>query len=479
MAEHIRRLSQSIEMVVIRLNHFIRKEAVHTGSALGRINNALVEIQQVVLHDISVMESLVDNYKQKYDSFLGVRIEHFLYFLDSADYHLDHVILRLERDPMDMSLYGNHHEYKGVMDFGSNAFVQAMAVFDILRLSLLSIGEINTMVPLTDLEDNVKKALPSSLWSSDEQWRKCEGLFEREAKTYKRYVQLLYKALHNWQESGGPGDWPGLLREKSLIRKHRITSLKQCVKEYKDTISKALDSLSNMKSTTQYTMNTGTTYDAQAFEDTLKGDLKAISDSAPWLHRQMVKYHANDISKLDLVENVLTVNKKEDTVRYMEKVLFKTDLDAIFKLRTEVQVLKTQIQKWYVAGVGAIISLLDYFERDELESKMRNLSLWRQPVVDFRTPEVLKYSYSVDETWRTWPASVPLQHLITPSGMQYISNILDGYMAGINQVLYEVSHRSNTVKDDAIAAFDALWMELQSYKRQSQIDNSFVRYSIV
>ena len=176
-----------------------------------------------------------------------------------------------------------------------------------------------------------------------------------------------------------------------------------------------------------------------------------------------------------MAKHILSTASKDDMFRYMDNIFVKTDVEAISKLRTESRGVKVTIQKWYVEGLSSISYLLDYFDKDEIEYKMRNMSLWRQPIVDLRTDDVLKYSLNVDQTWRTWPLSVSLRKLITPEGSQFIANILEGYMNGINEALYEIQQTSLTTKNDAVAAIDVLWRELQSYKSQSEIDDNFVR----
>ena len=362
------------------------------------------------------------------------------------------------------------------MDYGWNAFIQAMGVFDVLRMSLISITDINSMVSSHNPNETVTKALPFSLWSSNKRSRVCSQLIENEANEYASLVKLLYKALHNWQESNQQEGWPNGMQEELANRKQDITSLKLCANEYKDTIIKALSDLAGIKSAAEDTLNSGTNFDFQAFKNSFKEDLNAISASGSWLHDNIKQYHGNTISKLDLAKNILTAKMSyADVIRHMETVLFKTDLDAIFKLRTEAQRVKTNIQNWIVAGLSAISSFVQYFGKEEIESKIRNISLWRQPIVDLRTVDGLRFSYNFDETWRTWPISLPLQNLITPGGSKYISDILDDYIKGIDGALYEVQHVSLAAKEEAVLAFDVLWKELQSYELLSQIDESFVR----
>ena len=473
--EHIQHISQSIEAVVMNINHFAKTVAFYSSSTLNRINNGLIRIKQLVKDDIHVMESMVYNYKETYQSFLAAKIDHLLHFLDSVDYNLDQLLVRTDKGPWDFSNSVKNIANRGHKDYGWYTITHLIGLFDALRVSLSSIDDINMMVPTEELDDSVKKELPSTLWSNNEQWRTCSQVMIREADKYRHLVVALFNVLHSWQESNKESGWPGSIKTRIRNRKEKIESLKMCASDYKYNINNALSHLSVIKSSAEDTVNRGTNFDFQAFQYSLKEDFRAMSASGSWLYRQLYKYRSYDISKLDLTKNILNAKTKDDMVRHMEAILFKTDLDAIFKLKTEAQILKSNIQQWYVAGLGAISPLVNYFEGNEVESKIRNLSLWRQPVLDVRTPEVLKYSYNFDETWRTWPASVPLRNLTTPHGSQYISDILEGYITSINDVLYQVQHTSLAAKEAAVVEIDTLWKELQSYKRLSQVDDQFVR----
>ena len=474
-AENIRSISKSIEVVRSKLNNFTISTALYSNSTLRRIGGALVKIKQLVKNDVDAMGNIVNNYKQAYDNFLGAKINHLLNFLDSANDNLDYLLLRSEKGPWDFSIDVPNVANRGVNDYGWSAFTQAMGVFDVLRVSLKSIEDINSMVPIADLEEDVRNDLPLSLWSSNERWQTCDELFKREAKTYRYVLKMFYDMLYIWQESSVTEGWPEVWITKLNLRKRKISTLKSCANEYRDTITNALNDLTSIQSVAEDVLNTGTSFDFLAFDDFLREDIKTISFSESWLYLQLKKYHSYNSSKLAMAQTLLNAKTQEQMVRHMEAVLFKIDLDAIFKLKTEAQSLKKNIQKWYVAGISAISYLIDYFERDGVESKMRNMSLWRKPVVDLRTPGVLKYSYSFEETWQTWPASVPLQNLITADGIKYISDILEGYMRGINEALYEVQHALQATKEETAAEFDALGKALQSYVRQSQIDDSFIR----
>ena len=201
-----------------------------------------------------------------------------------------------------------------------------------------------------------------------------------------------------------------------------------------------------------------------------------IGESASWLFWQLERYRSYNISKTDLAKNLLDTDIQEKVRRRMESILFNTDLDAIFRLQTEAQTVKSSLQKWYTSCVDIFKSFVDYFGYDVIVQILRTLRFWRKPIVDFRTPRVLQYTFDPSESWRTWPAGVSLDDLTTVSGSRYISSILDGYMAGINNALYEVQHTLQMTKEETMSAFDALWEELQSYRRLGQIDGSFIRY---
>ena len=462
-------ISQRIETVISKLDDFVRTVEMFSSSRLRRISLALVKIRQLVVKDVDAMDRMVQNYMQAYEALLKAKIDYVLYFLDSSDFHLDYLASRMEKGPWDGSWTRDKWSY------GWGPFSQAMSVFDVLRGSLISFKDISKMITISNLNDDVRRALPSSLWSSNERRRTCEWLFDREGVRFGSISADITRVLNFWERLQIGKEWPRRLLWRIETSKSKLIPLKQCANEYRSTITKTLDELSRIKTAAEDTLNTGKGFDFETFEGTFDKDLGAISATGSWLHGQIKKHTAHNISKLEFAEQFFSAQSKEDMVRYMETIFLKTDLEAVSKMRTEARELKAIIQKWFVAGLRAITYLLDFFDEDEVEYKMRNLSLWRQPIVDLRTADVLKYWLNVDDTWRTWPLSVSLRNLITQEGSQYISNILEDYMTGINEALYKVQETSLAIKDEAAVEFDVLWEELQSYKLRSEINDNFVR----
>ena len=135
---------------------------------LNRINNGLIKIKQLVKGDIDAMESMLYNFKEIYQSFRAAKIDHLLHFLDSTDYNLDQFLVRIDKGIWDFSNSVKNIANRGNKDYGWYTITHLIGLFDALRVSLLSIEDIDMMVPSEDLDDIVKKALPSSLWSNNE-----------------------------------------------------------------------------------------------------------------------------------------------------------------------------------------------------------------------------------------------------------------------------------------------------------------------
>ena len=49
-----------------------------------------------------------------------------------------------------------------------------------------------------------------------------------------------------------------------------------------------------------------------------------------------------------------------------------------------------------------------HFMAGEIEDIARRMDIWRQPLADLESPNILKFKYSSKLTWRTWPKSSPL-----------------------------------------------------------------------
>ena len=462
------------------MKDFIRTVDTSSSYSLGRISDALVKIKKLASSDIGTIKETITTYKLTYDYVLGKEIDHTAYFLDYANYNLDYLAKRLKKDTRSQSIYPQDHPNKGNMDYGWDAFSQAKGVFDVLWQSLSSIDRIEQMVNMNDLNETVKLSLPESLWIGFPDDKTCLNLLELESEGYKVLIQLIHEALRNWQvlndQIGKLVGWPDTMDENILERQQNMASLKSCVNEYKDAITTALDDISGVKLAADDALNGDAQFDYQAFKDSVADDIITINESALWLYEQLQTYRSFNVSKTDLAENVLDTNIQDKVRRRMESILFNTDLDAIFKLQTETQTVRSSVQKWFISCLDISNTLVDYFGYDVIVTPVRTLNLWRKPSVDLRTPGVMEYTYDPGESWRTWPTSISMDDLTTSVGLHYISTLLDGYMAGINEALYEVQHTLLSAKEETLSVFDTLSREFSSYRQLGQVDDSFVRY---
>ena len=429
------------------------------------------------------MQQTITTYKQTYDAVLRNELDHTVYFLDCAKHNLNYMAKRLELGPRSQSIYPHGHQNKGIMDYGWDAFTQAKGVFDVVWQSLASIDRIEQMVDMNNINDTVKLSLPTSLWTGPTEDERCKQLLELESMGYKVLVQLIHEALRNWKilndGMGNSVGWPNTMDENISERQGNITSLKSCVNEYKDAITKALDDISAVKLDAENLLNADAHFDYDTYKRSVMEDTEAINESASWLYAQLQTYHSFNVSKTDLAENVLDTNIQDKVRRRMESILFNTDLDAIFNLQTEAQTVRSNVQKWFTACLDISNTLVDYFGYDLIVAHVRTLNIWRKPTVDFRTPGVMEYTYDPGESWRTWPTSISMEDLTTSVGLHYISTLLDSYMAGINEALYDVQHTLLITKEEALSVFDTLSRELNSYQQLGQVDGNFVRYSLL
>ena len=177
------------------------------------------------------MKGTIGAYKHSYNLLLKKRLDHSYYFLDYADYNLDHLAMRLKWGPRSVSLYPEGHNRRVGMDYGSDAFIQAKGVFDVLRQSLASIKNIESMVNLNRLDAATKSSLPDSLWSGNQEDISCKDLFKSEAVGYRDLVVTIHKAIRNWENlndrKGKKAGWPETMEDNVIQRQmiHRDTEI--------------------------------------------------------------------------------------------------------------------------------------------------------------------------------------------------------------------------------------------------------------
>ena len=96
--DNIQTITHKIEATVTKLRKFIRTVETSSSYSLDRISDALVKIKNLAENDIDEMKEIVRAIKQSYDSLLGKRLDHTLYFLENAEYNLNYLVARMEPD---------------------------------------------------------------------------------------------------------------------------------------------------------------------------------------------------------------------------------------------------------------------------------------------------------------------------------------------------------------------------------------------
>ena len=473
----MRSITQKTEAVVYNLKKFLRIVHNSTSYSLDRINSALIKIKQLADSDIGAMKEIVNAYKQSYDSHLGNRLDHILYFLDYAEHNLNHLGIRLESDlaPHSELLYpyGDHS-----VGYAWDSFAQAKGAFNVLWQSLSDINGTNRMMKMRNFSDPTKVSLPDRLWAGPTREENCLDLIKLELEGYQDLVTIIPETLHSWTHRDQGSSWSDAMMENMLQRRGNVTSLKSCVGEYKGVITAALDNISTMKIAAEKVLKSDTHLDLHALESSIGEHITTINQSASVLRGQLELYCANKTSKMYLAGKLLNTSIRDIVRRRMESLISKTDLDAISKLQTETEEVESSVQNWFITSFDSLTTLVDYFGDDVIIKLIQTLNLWRKPTVDFRTPDVIRYTYESIKSWETLFTSTYQVNITTLTGSHRISSILDGYMAGINGALYEVQHTLLSTKEEAMSAFDALWHELEAYRQQGQIDDGFVRYVI-
>ena len=362
------------------------------------------------------------------------------------------------------------------MGYAWDSFSHAKGAFNVLWRSLSHINSTNRMVKTTGFSGHDKVSLPDRLWAEPAREENCLDLIQLELEGYQVLVTLIPETLVNWRQKGNESGLSDTMTEIVSQRLGNITSLKSCVGEYKNVVTTALDSISSIKNAAENLLKSDTHTDFRALKGSIGDHITAINQSASVLSRHLESYSAYKMSKMYLAENLLNTSIRDRVRRRMESIIFKIDLDAMLKLQTETEAVKSLVHKWFISSFDSFTKSINYFGNDVVFNMIRNLNLWRKPTVDFRTPDVIKYTYGSSENWRMWPTTTYIVNLTTLAVSQKIAFILDGYMFGINDALYEVKHTLLGTKEEVMSAFDALWHELEAYRQEGQINDRFIRY---
>ena len=100
---------------------------------------------------------------------------------------------------------------------------------------------------------------------------------------------------------------------------------------------------------------------------------------------------------------------------------------------------------------------------------------WRQPVFQFRIPEVVGFKYPASQSWRSWPTTTTFrQFILGEAHDKIISRIMKQYGNEMQQEVLRRKIEFNRIKGEIVSSLSQLYDEMEYIRRESAMDEAFV-----
>jgi len=203
-------------------------------------------------------------------------------------------------------------------------------------------------------------------------------------------------------------------------------------------------------------------------------ELKYIQSNVTWLSGLLTSYSHNSTSKLGMSKIVTTATMAamEQTV---DSVLSKIRTHALSLLQSKSSDSQTNMKVWYHTAYTSMQDLAVYFDNSYLEEQIRKSYMWRQPVAELATLNLLRYTYQDTETWRTWSRSVSLEMLIGSGyDISMVTDMVGAYTSTLYEEMYAIELQLTNAKREIMAEYGLVVRKLNEFQQKSVIADDFI-----
>ena len=213
------------------------------------------------------------------------------------------------------------------------------------------------------------------------------------------------------------------------------------------------------------------------FEDLLKkmrSDLDILKDSIDGLSEQLLAYSRNKNTKIN-ISNEITDAMLSDIEKAMNHIISVITVDVIEPFLLQTSDLNRNIPLMYLKTLNTMRVLEPHYDDRDIENKLRALKIWRHPEAMLNTVDVLQFTYSASEAWRTWALSVSLDDLVlSGSATKLISSMVNGYTIVLRYELLRMKSEFENARNDVIENFKKFLIDLNEVRMESIMEDDFI-----
>ena len=431
LTENIQGTVKNVQNLVANLKTFNWLIRNFAGSPMSRINIAIREINKMAINDLGQLRVISNGCKQVYDSQFAITVDSVLHQIQALNWELR----------------GQNHEDRP----------QWHDTIDNLRASLENMKMINKLIlpPM--------KFSPNRFWR-DDRGKICQDMYTVMANNIST---LLYGNVVN--VTNRKTDSPN-----SAMENQTIAPVVQCTIEYKSIVDGTEQIILSYLDEANEALENDLYFSFDKVLHIASDDLAYITDAIVHLEDMLVNYSRNHTTKLSM-SSFITKNNRTYLEKTLDRVLSRIVTRALVPLQTMTENSEINIKKWVHGSLSALGKLVPYFDNDNIDHTARNLTIWRYPLLRMNSNKILKFKYKQNETWITWPQSNNiLEMLKREDDKALLKEILTSYGNDLTIEIYKLQSQFSSAKKDILSAVDTLMADMQSFRRQSEIDQDFI-----
>ena len=430
---------EAMQRTVNNLRTFMWLSVNSTGPSLERINMAIKQLILLVKEDIlavrETIEVLWKVYKSNYDTYVGG-----LQYLQS--------IIKVVGELYNYSLYvlktRNVDWGQGFVSFGET-FLTNVANMHFSVTDAATQGM--NMRLVADLDD----------------WEECK---RKMANVSEKARDILSGSFNSQNDDD--------VSAYMTFDNHQENSF-ECIDDLSKQFHTAMRTLDKLASEIDK-LFTAYAFNYEKIAVTVNEKINHLENFTIRLIRGMAAYARNETAKIDLSDTIGS-GTLTDVTELVKAILNVIALNAINVLLSRTDALTQHVIKWYITGLESIGKLGSHFDSHRrIEDKMRNLNIWRDPVVRLDMANILNLKYDLGESWETWSSEIPLSELLMHRlFVGIIAGIAERYRDLLRKELLEIRAGYVLSIDQITNSLTRLAEDYESMRGESLLDDNFVR----
>ena len=443
----MKRFVERIRVILDSLQDFKEHVENRTGVLISSIERAITAIYQFTLVEIRTMTNTAELYS-------GAFAQRYLNDLTPMKYILPNII-----DHISVAEEIANRCFE--MKFITTSEILNMCIF-----------HIDNAIKHAEAVKDYSQICPNYFWMQGQTLPKCYIKLKRISDSLHNTTHLIRQICSN---SGNNSE--DMYDEIRFLKQTMKTDLAGTAHCKFDFISVLQDTKQTMKGVEGHIitqLDAKLLFNYTILLEKLHNELRNIYTFERELSSLLTAYARNETTKLKIAKYFSQFDiVNGDT--YFERIMWQLDEKVFDHFSVKIKAMEYNVREWLMTGIRAMGDLLPYCRSDIVESAIRQLRIWRYPLVNLDAREFIVYLYKPEETWRAWPTSMSFVDMLEKGqGLHVVRNITMAF----GQVLIEPisgfkSDMHNTFSEIKTYISD-LKGDLDGYRVDNTLNNNFI-----